>query len=91
MLKRVFFTIPQFVQNVSSKNETVLEFLSPIVQKDYENQPLKISILLDNVKLPLDFVYHPDPIIIPLADKAITENSIINVNVNTSAMSTNMY
>ncbi|KAI7791770.1 plexin-B2-like [Triplophysa rosa] len=70
----------EFVEEFSSKNETVLEFLSPIVVKGYENQPLKIFIKLDNVEAHLDFVYHPDPIFVPLVDKAITENSIINVN-----------
>ncbi|XP_051547360.1 plexin-B2-like isoform X2 [Myxocyprinus asiaticus] len=71
----------EFVQEVTSKNETVLEFLSPIVNKSYENQSLRTIIQLDNLVENLtEFVYHPDPTFERLTDKAITEGSIINVN-----------
>ncbi|XP_051544129.1 plexin-B2-like [Myxocyprinus asiaticus] len=71
----------EFVQEVTRKNETVLEFLSPIVNKSYEDQSLRTIIQLDNLVENLtDFVYHPDPTFIRLTDKAITEGSIINVN-----------
>uniref|UniRef100_A0A672SP76 Plexin B2 n=1 Tax=Sinocyclocheilus grahami TaxID=75366 RepID=A0A672SP76_SINGR len=71
----------EFVQEVSYKNESVLEFLSPIVNKTYINQSLRTIIQLDNLVENLtEFVYHQDPSFVPLTDKAITENSIINVN-----------
>uniref|UniRef100_A0A673HT16 Plexin-B2-like n=1 Tax=Sinocyclocheilus rhinocerous TaxID=307959 RepID=A0A673HT16_9TELE len=71
----------EFVQEVIYKNESVLEFLSPIVNKTYINQSLRTIIQLDNLVENLtEFVYHQDPSFVPLTDKAITENSIINVN-----------
>ncbi|KAK7149721.1 hypothetical protein R3I94_009126 [Phoxinus phoxinus] len=71
----------EFVQEVSSRNESVLEFLSPVVNKTYLNLSLRTIIQLDNLVENLThFVYHPDPVFITLTRKAITENSIINVN-----------
>nr|XP_055046154.1 plexin-B2-like [Misgurnus anguillicaudatus] len=69
-----------FVQEFSSKNETILEFLSPTVPKDYEDQPLKIIIKLDNLEEVLtNFVYHPDPTFTDVGDKTIIEGTSINV------------
>lgn len=71
----------EFVQEVEKKNETTLEFLSPVVNKTYINLSLRTVIQLDNLVLNLtDFVYHLDPHFDKLKDKAITEGSIINVN-----------
>uniref|UniRef100_A0A673HVF2 Plexin-B2-like n=1 Tax=Sinocyclocheilus rhinocerous TaxID=307959 RepID=A0A673HVF2_9TELE len=79
--KTDLFSFLQFVQEVIYKNESVLEFLSPIVNKTYINQSLRTIIQLDNLVENLtEFVYHQDPSFVPLTDKAITENSIINVN-----------
>lgn len=81
--KTELFSFLQFVQECSYKNDTVLEFLSPVVNKTYINQSLRTIIQLDNVVKNLtDFVYHQDPSFIPLTDKAITENSIININAS---------
>ncbi|KAA0720962.1 Plexin-B2 Precursor [Triplophysa tibetana] len=74
------FNNVKFVEEFISKNDTVLEFLSPIVEKSYENLTLNITIKLDNVENILDFFYHPDPTFVHLTDKAITEGSIINVD-----------
>ncbi|XP_073724722.1 plexin-B2 isoform X2 [Misgurnus anguillicaudatus] len=72
-----------FVQEFSRKDETILEFLSPEVPKDYEDQPLKISIKLDNLEEVLtNFVYHPDPTFTDMGDKIITGGSIIYVTGN---------
>ncbi|XP_067247948.1 plexin-B2a [Chanodichthys erythropterus] len=71
----------EFVQEVSSKNETVLEFLSPVVNETDVNLSLRTIIQLDNLVENLtEFVYHPDPLFETLTEKAITEGSIINVN-----------
>uniref|UniRef100_A0A8C1S019 Plexin b2a n=1 Tax=Cyprinus carpio TaxID=7962 RepID=A0A8C1S019_CYPCA len=71
----------EFFQEFSFKNESVLEFLSPIVNKTYINQSLRTIIQLDNLVENLtEFIYHQDPSFVHLTDKAITENSIINVN-----------
>uniref|UniRef100_A0A672SRZ7 Plexin B2 n=1 Tax=Sinocyclocheilus grahami TaxID=75366 RepID=A0A672SRZ7_SINGR len=84
--KTDLFSFLQFVQEVSYKNESVLEFLSPIVNKTYINQSLRTIIQLDNLVENLtEFVYHQDPSFVPLTDKAITENSIINVNATMTA------
>uniref|UniRef100_A0A672KCQ7 Plexin B2 n=1 Tax=Sinocyclocheilus grahami TaxID=75366 RepID=A0A672KCQ7_SINGR len=67
-----------------SHNETILEFLSPAVNKTYINQSLRTIIQLDNLVENLtDFVYHQDPSFDMLTDKAITENSIISVHART--------
>ncbi|XP_067284699.1 plexin-B2a [Pseudorasbora parva] len=69
----------EFVQEVISKNETLLEFLSPVVNKTFMS--LRTMIQLDNLVENLtDFVYHLDPTFEKLSEKAITEGSIINVN-----------
>uniref|UniRef100_A0A672KBN2 Plexin B2 n=1 Tax=Sinocyclocheilus grahami TaxID=75366 RepID=A0A672KBN2_SINGR len=71
----------EFVQEFSNKSETILEFLSPAVNKTYINQSLRTIIQLDNLVENLtDFVYHQDPSFDMLTDKAITENSIISVH-----------
>ncbi|XP_016396037.1 plexin-B2-like [Sinocyclocheilus rhinocerous] len=71
----------EFVQEFSNKSETVLEFLSPAVNKTYINQSLRTIIQLDNLVENLtEFVYHQDPSFDTLTDKAITENSIISVH-----------
>ncbi|KAL0196095.1 hypothetical protein M9458_009667, partial [Cirrhinus mrigala] len=62
-------------------SETLLEFLSPVVNKTYINQSLRTIIQLDNLVENLtEFVYHQDPSFDTLSDKAITESSIISVN-----------
>ncbi len=77
------FSLLQFVQKASNRSETVLEFLSPVVNKTYINQSLRTIIQLDNLVENLtEFVYHQDPSFVPLTDKAITENSIININAS---------
>jgi len=82
------FSFLQFVQEVSSRNETVLEFLSPVVNKTLVNLPLRTIIQLDNLVENLtEFVYHPDPSFEILTEKAITEGSIINVNASIFANS----
>uniref|UniRef100_A0A671NR48 Plexin-B2-like n=1 Tax=Sinocyclocheilus anshuiensis TaxID=1608454 RepID=A0A671NR48_9TELE len=71
----------KFVQEFCNKSETVLEFLSPAVNKTYINQSLRTIIQLDNLVENLtEFVYHQDPSFDTLTDKAITENSIISVH-----------
>uniref|UniRef100_A0A673L3B3 Plexin-B2-like n=1 Tax=Sinocyclocheilus rhinocerous TaxID=307959 RepID=A0A673L3B3_9TELE len=73
----------KFVQEFSNKSETVLEFLSPAVNKTYINQSLRTIIQLDNLVENLtEFVYHQDPSFDTLTDKAITENSIISVHAS---------
>lgn len=65
------------------RNETVLEFFSPVVNKTDINLSLRTIIQLDNLVENLtEFVYHPDPSFETLTEKAITEGSIINVNVS---------
>ncbi|KAL1275744.1 hypothetical protein QQF64_035367, partial [Cirrhinus molitorella] len=74
-------TYIEFIQEVSNKSETLLEFFSPIVNKTYINQSLRTIIQLDNLVENLtEFVYHQDPSFDTLTDKTITENSIISVN-----------
>ncbi|TRY62363.1 hypothetical protein DNTS_020994 [Danionella cerebrum] len=73
------FNNVEFVQEVEKKNETVLEFLSPVVNKTFINLALRTVIQLDNLPVNLtEFVYHIDPSFDNLPDKAITEGSIIN-------------
>uniref|UniRef100_A0A8C2CKX2 Plexin b2a n=1 Tax=Cyprinus carpio TaxID=7962 RepID=A0A8C2CKX2_CYPCA len=84
--KTDLFSFLQFFQEFSFKNESVLEFLSPIVNKTYINQSLRTIIQMDNLVENLtEFIYHQDPSFVPLTDKAITENSIINVNATMTA------
>ncbi|XP_065145858.1 plexin-B2-like isoform X1 [Paramisgurnus dabryanus] len=70
-----------FVEEFSSKNETILKFLSPKVPEEYIDQPLKLIIKLDNLEEDLtNFLYHPDPTFTKVVDKTVTEGSIIDVN-----------
>ncbi|KAJ8416328.1 hypothetical protein AAFF_G00356160, partial [Aldrovandia affinis] len=70
----------QFEQEFLSKNDTVLQFLSPTVNKTYENQSFRTFILLDNVQSELKpFEYHPDPIFFELTNYVITETSMISI------------
>ncbi|KAG9332888.1 hypothetical protein JZ751_014417 [Albula glossodonta] len=70
----------EFEQEFHSKNDTVLQFLSPTVNKTYENQSFRTFVYLDNVQAELKpFDYHPDPIFYELKKKVITETSIISV------------
>ncbi|KAG7455798.1 hypothetical protein MATL_G00244860 [Megalops atlanticus] len=70
----------EFVQEALSKNDTVLQFLSPAVNKTFLSQGLRTFVFLDNVQAELDpFDYHPDPIFDELTKKVITEASIIIV------------
>ncbi|XP_050963134.1 plexin-B2a isoform X5 [Labeo rohita] len=71
----------EFSQEVSNRSETLLEFLSPVVNKTYINQSLRTIIQLDNLVENLtEFVYHQDPWFDTLTDKAITEGTIISVH-----------
>ncbi|XP_043092553.1 plexin-B2-like [Puntigrus tetrazona] len=75
------FSNEEFVQVVGLRNDSVLEFNSPAVNSTLINLSLRTIIQLDNLVENLtEFVYHQDPSFVPLTDKAITENSIINVN-----------
>ncbi|KAJ8382804.1 hypothetical protein SKAU_G00035820 [Synaphobranchus kaupii] len=70
----------EFHQEFLSKNDTVLQFLSPSVNKTYENQSFRTFIFLDNAQSELKpFNYHPDPIFNELTKNVITETSIISV------------
>uniref|UniRef100_A0A6Q2X6H8 Sema domain-containing protein n=1 Tax=Esox lucius TaxID=8010 RepID=A0A6Q2X6H8_ESOLU len=52
--------LPQYVQKAVSKNDTVLQFLSPAVNASYES--FKTYVQLDNYERELTpFDYHPDP------------------------------
>ncbi|CAL8359228.1 unnamed protein product [Lota lota] len=71
---------PIAVQRSHSKNDTVIEFLSPTVNRSFEGQLLKAYIQLDNLEKELKpFDYHPDPTFNDLPKKVITETSIIIV------------
>ncbi|XP_039891728.1 plexin-B2a [Simochromis diagramma] len=72
----------EFVQEALSKNDTVLQFYSPIVNSSYEtlSQSLRIYLQLDNVIEELkSFNYHPNPTFNELARNVITETGIIIV------------
>uniref|UniRef100_A0A8D3A8D2 Plexin b2a, tandem duplicate 1 n=1 Tax=Scophthalmus maximus TaxID=52904 RepID=A0A8D3A8D2_SCOMX len=70
----------EFVQETLSKNDTVLQFLSPPVNSSLDPQSLRTILQLDNVREELkNFVYHPDPSFNDLAKNVITETSIIIV------------
>ncbi|KAM3858765.1 plexin-B2-like [Diretmus argenteus] len=70
----------EFVQTVLSKNDTVLQFLSPAVNCCHDSQVFKTVLKLDNAVEELkSFDYHPDPFFNPLAKNVITETSIIIV------------
>uniref|UniRef100_A0A8D3A7Y9 Plexin b2a, tandem duplicate 1 n=1 Tax=Scophthalmus maximus TaxID=52904 RepID=A0A8D3A7Y9_SCOMX len=74
------FSQAAFVQETLSKNDTVLQFLSPPVNSSLDPQSLRTILQLDNVREELkNFVYHPDPSFNDLAKNVITETSIIIV------------
>ncbi|XP_057710527.1 plexin-B2a [Corythoichthys intestinalis] len=68
-----------FVQALS-KNDSVLQFLSPAVNWS-DGRPLRAVVQLDNVKEELKaFTYHPNPSFNELSKTVITETSVIIVN-----------
>uniref|UniRef100_A0A667Z9M8 Plexin b2a, tandem duplicate 1 n=1 Tax=Myripristis murdjan TaxID=586833 RepID=A0A667Z9M8_9TELE len=72
----------QFVQEVFSKNDTVLQFNSPAVNCCADTQLFRTFLQLDNVQEELKgFDYHPDPTFNKLSKNVITETSIIIVTV----------
>ncbi|KAK5849386.1 hypothetical protein PBY51_009032 [Eleginops maclovinus] len=71
----------QFVQEYLSKNDTVLQFLSPAVNCCVDSTLLRSVLWMDDEKEELKgFDYHPDPSFTPLLKNIITETSIIIVN-----------
>ncbi|XP_036977054.1 plexin-B2a [Acanthopagrus latus] len=69
----------EFVQEVLSKNDTVLQFDSPSANGS-DSQSLRTILQLDNVMEELkSFDYHPDPTFNQLNKNVITEASIIIV------------
>ncbi|XP_071370371.1 plexin-B2-like, partial [Centroberyx affinis] len=67
-------------QEVLSKNDTVLQFLSPAVNCCSDTQSFRTVVQLDNMTEDLKgFDYHPDPTFNQLAKNVITETSIIIV------------
>ncbi|KAJ8269799.1 hypothetical protein COCON_G00124060 [Conger conger] len=71
---------PEFDQEFWEKNDTVLQFLSPTVNRTFENQSFRTFIFLDNARAELTpFHYHPDPVFHNLTKNVITETSIISV------------
>ncbi|MCI4388937.1 hypothetical protein PGIGA_G00091900 [Pangasianodon gigas] len=70
----------EFAQEYISKNETVLEFLSPTVNGSLEDQSFRTVLELDNIQVNLsEFEYHADPVFNPMTDKPISAGSIIIV------------
>uniref|UniRef100_A0A667ZHJ3 Plexin b2a, tandem duplicate 1 n=1 Tax=Myripristis murdjan TaxID=586833 RepID=A0A667ZHJ3_9TELE len=70
----------EFVQEVFSKNDTVLQFNSPAVNCCADTQLFRTFLQLDNVQEELKgFDYHPDPTFNKLSKNVITETSIIIV------------
>uniref|UniRef100_A0AAQ4P2Z2 Plexin b2b n=1 Tax=Gasterosteus aculeatus aculeatus TaxID=481459 RepID=A0AAQ4P2Z2_GASAC len=66
-------------EEAHEKNDTVIQFRSPRVNRSL-NQPFKTFIQLDNLEKQLSpFEYHPDPSFHELTKKVITETSIIIV------------
>uniref|UniRef100_A0A4W5NEG8 Plexin B2 n=1 Tax=Hucho hucho TaxID=62062 RepID=A0A4W5NEG8_9TELE len=75
--------LPQYLQEALSKNNTVIQFLTPAVNRSSETQLFRTFIQLDNWGRELKpFDYHPDPAFDPLTKKIITETSIIVVTVS---------
>ncbi|XP_034031963.1 plexin-B2b [Thalassophryne amazonica] len=73
-------TSAEYFQVAHEKNDTVIQFRSPRVNRLQEGQQLKASIQLDNWQKELKpFEYHPDPWFNELPKKVITETSIIIV------------
>ncbi|CAB1331500.1 unnamed protein product, partial [Coregonus sp. 'balchen'] len=69
-----------YLQEALSKNNTVIQFLTPAVNRSSETQVFSTFIQLDNWWRELKpFDYHPDPAFDPLTKKIITETSIIVV------------
>ncbi|KAI5100170.1 plexin-B2 precursor, partial [Silurus meridionalis] len=76
--KRFYFIFSR--QEAHSKNDTMLQFLSPAVNRTYESQSFRTFIQLDNLIEELKpFDYHPDPVFNELPNKVIPENSMIIV------------
>uniref|UniRef100_A0AAZ3R529 Sema domain-containing protein n=1 Tax=Oncorhynchus tshawytscha TaxID=74940 RepID=A0AAZ3R529_ONCTS len=70
----------QFIQYAVHKNDTVLLFDSPVVNRSSETQSFRAFLQLDNVIEELNsFEYHPDPFFNELTKNIITETSIIIV------------
>uniref|UniRef100_A0A8C8GFG8 Sema domain-containing protein n=1 Tax=Oncorhynchus tshawytscha TaxID=74940 RepID=A0A8C8GFG8_ONCTS len=73
-------TPTEYLQEALNKNDTVLRFLSPAVNRSSETQVFRTFIQLDNwVRELKPFDYHPNPAFNPLTKKIITETSIIIV------------
>ncbi|XP_076862790.1 plexin-B2a isoform X2 [Brachyhypopomus gauderio] len=69
----------EFVEVAFSKNNTVMEFMSPTVNKTYSS--FRTVLQMDNIQKNLtSFEYHPDPTFSNLTNKAITAGNIIIVN-----------
>ncbi|XP_077355581.1 plexin-B2a [Festucalex cinctus] len=69
----------EFVQEALSKNDSVVEFLSPAVIWS-DSRSLRTVLQLDNAKDELKaFTYHPDPTFNELSKTVITETSVIIV------------
>uniref|UniRef100_A0A8C7VZ54 Sema domain-containing protein n=1 Tax=Oncorhynchus mykiss TaxID=8022 RepID=A0A8C7VZ54_ONCMY len=70
----------EFIQYAVHKNDTVLLFDSPVVNRSSETQSFRAFLQLDNVIEELNsFEYHPDPFFNELTKNIITETSIIIV------------
>uniref|UniRef100_A0A672LQ63 Plexin-B2-like n=1 Tax=Sinocyclocheilus grahami TaxID=75366 RepID=A0A672LQ63_SINGR len=70
-------SLSQFVERSKHKNDTVIMFLSPVVN---ESQFFRTYVQLDNLQTELTpFEYHPDPTFDRLSKTDITENSMIIV------------
>ncbi|XP_034055795.1 plexin-B2-like, partial [Gymnodraco acuticeps] len=71
----------QFVQEHVSKNDTMLQFLSPAVNCCVDSTALRSVLWLDDEKEELKgFDYHPDPSFDLLLKNVITETSVIIVH-----------
>ncbi|KAG7454750.1 hypothetical protein MATL_G00263040 [Megalops atlanticus] len=70
----------EFMTEALSKNDSVLQFLSPEVDKSYENHSFRTVVFLDNVQEELQgFVYHPNPIFDNMSKTFFMEASAISV------------
>ncbi|KAJ7997876.1 hypothetical protein DPEC_G00216720, partial [Dallia pectoralis] len=74
-------TSAEYLQKATSKNDTVLQFLSPAVNGSYPTKAFRTFVQLDNFERELSsFDYHPDPFFNLLAKPiVITKTSIISV------------
>uniref|UniRef100_A0A8B9LA78 Plexin b2b n=1 Tax=Astyanax mexicanus TaxID=7994 RepID=A0A8B9LA78_ASTMX len=62
------------------KNDTTLQFPSPVVKRMYDSQSFTMSMHLDNVVEKLSpFEYHSNPEFYPLSNNVIIENSVFIV------------